>query len=447
VTILRSRRLWLLLLLPLTVAAIWLAIAFVAERQRSALVDRLTMQLIEGNRQGSLAAIRALASDPRPLLEPIVRAATSPNRTLAEGAQLAVSDLVEQWERQLDSVQNPRPVADGLSELAASLDANGDAFARQDGPWIARTVSAILRLANRVSPSDGLELTTHCESLLAVAARGHLAAAKVSSPPPLPLDGAAAPIRAKAESAAGDSQPRPSTSAIRVEDITPIVSSGELSDAERAFSAPPQTAYQAITPSDATNSNRTDPDHVEAPQLTDSQTRWTWPANGNTGTADVGENGDSHTAASSPQPTAISTNAMAEASDMLKSASSRDLLQRWLSASEASRPPLEGELTRRGLGTPNVGVVRMLLSDRVGDRVNLVRDVMSAPGINTKAWLQLFAEDPDADIRLAAITLMSTSNDASVVDQAYQATLHDRDPRVADLASRLRDRRDNIQRR
>jgi hypothetical protein len=104
-------------------------------------------------------------------------------------------------------------------------------------------------------------------------------------------------------------------------------------------------------------------------------------------------------------------------------------------------------LSLRGLGKPNAKLVQILFSDRAEDRIHLVQDLMAAPGLNTSAWLSVLAEDPDADVRLAAVTMMGTSTDPQLAEQAYQAALHDRDPRVADLAGRLRDRRDNIQRR
>ena len=80
----RWKRVCSMLTFPLAVAAIWLAFAALASHQRSQIVDQLTTQIIEGNRSGSLAAIRAIASAPRPLIEPIVRAAASPNRTLGQ---------------------------------------------------------------------------------------------------------------------------------------------------------------------------------------------------------------------------------------------------------------------------------------------------------------------------------------------------------------------------
>jgi hypothetical protein len=42
---------------------------------------------------------------------------------------------------------------------------------------------------------------------------------------------------------------------------------------------------------------------------------------------------------------------------------------------------------------------------------------------------------------------MATSHDAELLEAAWQAALHDRDPRVAGLADRLRQRRDSSRQR
>ena len=79
--------------------------------------------------------------------------------------------------------------------------------------------------------------------------------------------------------------------------------------------------------------------------------------------------------------------------------------------------------------------------------MRLVNDALAIPGGGAGAWLMLLADDRDAEVRLFAVTLMSTSNDASLVDKAWQVSLHDHDPRIADLASRLRERRAGTLRR
>jgi hypothetical protein len=77
----------------------------------------------------------------------------------------------------------------------------------------------------------------------------------------------------------------------------------------------------------------------------------------------------------------------------------------------------------------------------------LVQDLPATPGIGSAAWLLMFAEDADAEVRLSAVTMMAASSDEELLEKAWQVALHDRDPRIASLAQRLRVRRDLPQRR
>jgi hypothetical protein len=104
-------------------------------------------------------------------------------------------------------------------------------------------------------------------------------------------------------------------------------------------------------------------------------------------------------------------------------------------------------LTYRGFGRLSGRLVEQLFSDDVEDRLRLVDDVLTAPGIDARPWLVLLADDDEADVRLLALTIMATSDDPTLLDKAWQVALHDRDPRIAGLAERLRERRDTAQRR
>ena len=119
---------------------------------------------------------------------------------------------------------------------------------------------------------------------------------------------------------------------------------------------------------------------------------------------------------------------------------SRSLLTRWLATGGPQREAIEAELKRRGFDGLRSDVVRLALSDDTAGRVQLVQDLLALPGAGAKAWLMLLADDADAEVRLAAVTLMVTSHDRQLWDKAWQVALHDQDPRVARLADRLRQR-------
>jgi hypothetical protein len=433
----------LVLSFPLMVAAVWATFAAVAHYERSHLAQLITSQLTAGDRRGSLAAVRQLALTPRPLLEPIVAIAASSDRSLARGAQLVLSDLVDQWQQQLNSDRDVQLAVDGIDELAAALDANHESFSAADGPWLTRTVGQLVRLANRVSMSDGLEFTSHCESLLASAGQGH-AGAREASPP------AAAAIP---ETSPASNEPRRvdqpvSNRAIsQTTDITPMSERTEA--AESAFNAPPESAYQRIAeegPAGGSHSTNGSSSSAATASQADIKSHWDLPAENSDQGRDRGAvSGKS--ANDSARGSAKTSNTPPAASDAIKSADSRSLLKQWLGENDSTRAAIARELERRGFGRPNSDLVKQLSSDHVEDRVRLVHQVMGAPGVNPIAWLTLLTEDEDAEVRVAAVTLMATSNNPQLAEQAYQTAIHDHDPRVADLSGRLRDRLDSVQRR
>jgi hypothetical protein len=126
---------------------------------------------------------------------------------------------------------------------------------------------------------------------------------------------------------------------------------------------------------------------------------------------------------------------------------SRALLERWLATSATKRLPIEHELERRGFGRLRADVIRLALSDDTAGRVRLVHDFFEMPGVGAKPWLLVLVDDKDSEVRLAAVTVMAMSNDSQLLEKAWQVALHDQDPRIADLAPRLRDRRSSSLRR
>jgi hypothetical protein len=126
---------------------------------------------------------------------------------------------------------------------------------------------------------------------------------------------------------------------------------------------------------------------------------------------------------------------------------SRELLRCWLTATGSAVLPLEEELTHRGFGRLSARLVEQLFSDDAEDRLRLVDDVLVEAGIDARPWLMLLADDDDADVRLLTVTIMATSNDSTLIEKAWQVAIRDRDPRIAGLADRLRDRRDTAERR
>jgi len=148
-----------------------------------------------------------------------------------------------------------------------------------------------------------------------------------------------------------------------------------------------------------------------------------------------------------PIPVVDSANADPNPPDPWATIDSRALLEHWLSASGTPKQQIERELQRRGFGSLRSDVVRLAMSDDTAGRIQLVQDLLATTAVGAKGWLMLLADDADAEVRLSAVTVMATSNDGQLLEKAWQVALHDRDPRIASLAERLRDRRASAHRR
>jgi hypothetical protein len=133
--------------------------------------------------------------------------------------------------------------------------------------------------------------------------------------------------------------------------------------------------------------------------------------------------------------------------DSLASADSRELLKKWIALEKDEAQPIERELARRGFGKLSKPLVRQFFSNNSQDRMRLIDNVLAQPGGGSEAWLILLAGDADPDVRLFAVTFMATSNNSALVEKAWQMVIRDHDPRIADLAGRLRERREGPLRR
>jgi hypothetical protein len=135
------------------------------------------------------------------------------------------------------------------------------------------------------------------------------------------------------------------------------------------------------------------------------------------------------------------------ANNPLASTDSRELLKTWVASEDSDAQPIARELARRGFGKLSKPLVHQFFSNNPQDRMRLLDNVLAQPGGGSEAWLLLLASDADPDVRLFAVTFMATSNNAALVEKAWQAAIRDHDPRVADLAGRLRERREGPIRR
>jgi hypothetical protein len=74
-------------------------------------------------------------------------------------------------------------------------------------------------------------------------------------------------------------------------------------------------------------------------------------------------------------------------------------------------------------------------------RIELARSLPRLSSVDPIPWLLWLSEDARLEVRLAAIGLMATTNDPTLLARIEQMASHDGDAAVKRVAERLRDQR------
>lgn len=377
----------------IVVCAIWAVVWTLAHVEQKRLVNELSRRIAVAPENEAALALRQMAQLREPPLEIMVLAAASPAREVARAAQDSIGDLLRKWQHESKSSRGAAHVADRLERLAVALDAEQEAITSLDVRWLESTTEKMLRLADAAPPEDVLGFAGHCESLLLVARQRDL-------------------------------EPRLA--------VVPVANAMLNSAPLGLFAPPSRLALQSIVA-------------TEQPSVLDESDPPPAPPEFSTDTAPMPrpfrQPIEESLKTAAPIPVSEVSTGDAAPIDPGAEVSSRQLLERWLAESGAAQREIERELRRRGFGSLRSDVVRLALVGETKARVQLVHDLPASPGLGAKAWLMLLAEDADAEVRLTAVSVMATSRDAEMLDRAWNVALHDRDPRIAGLAERLRDRR------
>jgi hypothetical protein len=429
---------WTLILsLPIVVATIWLAFAAAAHLSRNRLVAQLNAQIDEGKPDVAVQSVRQMARMTDPPLDALVAAAASANDSVAQAARSSIDGLLDVWVEKIAIGYASATATANLQALAAALDEHRKAFPTTDHSWLADITQKIVRLANRSSAGDASGIALHCESVLAMTGPQRNTVPQTST--------------MSADRATGQAPQSVASNAGHAGTTRTAVPS----TMDNIFNSPPQSALRSIARDDQSDAARAfdSKSRTRTPNRIDSNWNPRW------------ERRDADDTASGPQLASPSTSDAS--SDGFKSTigesspaardpkppagwekyDSRKLLETWLSARGNAKFAMEHELARRGFTPLSPELVRPLLSTAAADRIQFVHHVIEVPGIDAKSWLTLLADDQDADVRLEAVTVMATSKDPDLIEKAWQAALHDHDPRIASLAARLRDRHSGTQRR
>jgi hypothetical protein len=442
--------------LPVVVVIGFLLVAKLAAWQRSDLIADLADCISHGETRDAIEAVHKLATIPNPPIPVLVTAAAADEHETAGAAQVSIDRLLRRWQRDVESKKQYGTVAGQLSELAQSLAETQTEFSDSDHVWLESAVRKILRIANKFPPAKTPLVAVHCDAVLTAIGAGRFAARADEASDIDDFDGVFTVI--PQDEAASQPGFAPSTDAGQEGNRLANEKTQTVESALTPFN-PPATTEPLLHSGDNTADNA--PDDTPTNELRSRSGGLDEDAASDRLSSSLGL---ARRSAGAPPifrilpampikelpndgTASLRVTPDSRSRDPFAGAASRELLKTWIGTESGDAQPIERELARRGFGKLSKQLVQQFFSDNPQDRVRLVDKVLAQPGGGSEAWLLLLAGDSDPDVRLFAVTFMATSNNAALVEKAWQAAIRDHDPRVADLAGRLRERREGSLRR
>lgn len=124
----------------------------------------------------------------------------------------------------------------------------------------------------------------------------------------------------------------------------------------------------------------------------------------------------------------------------LSDAKTVDLLRRLNQGNAQTMAATRNELRLRGFKDVHFRAAAELFDPNPAVRTRLARELIGVPGLNPQPWLLVLARDTNSDVRLTAITLLSTAADPSVLAEVESIARQDADQRVRQQAERIAER-------
>lgn len=88
------------------------------------------------------------------------------------------------------------------------------------------------------------------------------------------------------------------------------------------------------------------------------------------------------------------------------------------------------ELVRRGLTRPELEIAERLSDPDASTRLRWLHALPGLPQIDARPWLLWLSRDADAEVRLAAVSIMATSGEAEMMRRVAEMAREEIDPRV-----------------
>lgn len=118
-----------------------------------------------------------------------------------------------------------------------------------------------------------------------------------------------------------------------------------------------------------------------------------------------------------------------------------ELIRDLNSENDARAEAAEAELIGRGFNETQLDLARKLFDPDPTVRKRLVQELPGLQGVDTVPWLMELCRDAEAEVRLAAITLLATSSDPAVLDEVERMAGRDSDAGIRRIAERIEQQR------
>lgn len=410
--------------MTLALAALLLSVSLVAWPEvRHAQQQRLALHLVtklEKTPDASIhATLRQVAALGDPAIEALVRATASSRADVALVARRIIEERLANWRIRADAEAEFR-LAEPLGKLATALAAHVEELGPFGQQWATRVVLEIVDLAGRCPPDQAAPLLADCSRVLAdVPAVG---------PRMLTLNHqsheAHSPSIARALPAVRLPTLRPHPPQRTPPRLpTPTIHGAPAADDPQSVSP---TDQEIVPPAQRTLASDWVPEwsgRLIAPGALSER-----PAAGGgvPATAVVGDLID----VPSPQD-------MLERVHALKREPTRELFSQLAGTDRFTAAAAREVLAARGFGAEELAIAMRLIAADAAERVQLIDDLKVLPARAARRWLRELLDDPDADVRLKALTALATTNDPGLISIARDLVIRDTDPRVTQLASQI----------
>jgi hypothetical protein len=121
-----------------------------------------------------------------------------------------------------------------------------------------------------------------------------------------------------------------------------------------------------------------------------------------------------------------------------------EVMRRMVSPDAETASAARAELVRRGFGEVHLQLARRLFDPDPAVRKRLAESLPGLGTVDPAPWLLELSRDADAEVRLAAVALLSTTADREILAEVERIARSDPDPRVRQQAERMAGQRGGL---